>query len=933
MAAPRETPPGPAAGRASVLRSRVGRRILVMFLLAAGLPVALAAFIGYQTLVSFLGEQAQRSLTRTTRDGGMQVLGRLLEAKSLLETWPPLVPAGAGADPAHPMLAGLSRVFRGARWVDDQGQVRWQVGEIASTAVPLSPPRPGDAAARLLLVPVAGAPAPRVMLRLAQPQGYWLADVHPAHLWGPLAETAAQAHWEVREPGGPVLDGLRRVAQPHPHEAVGRWTLFLGGEFGATDWEFEQHLPPVELEFAGLPLLRWAVQLGAVVLLIVVLLSLTQIRRTLVPLEALLDGTRRLARRERAEPVQVRSSDEFGELARSFNEMAGRIDAQFQSLEALGLIDRAIVSGHPLPEVLDQLLRQALLRTGAVAAVVVRLTGAGGPSSRSAGRPVLLQWRLRQAVDGDGGRAESVLGETERPRFEALEATMDWPPAGSVAMAWQTLLPDTGATHWWACPARWQASCQAVLLLGFMKPPGRRRRHEACDLRDRLAVALAAHEREQVLHWRAVHDDLTGLANRHGLNEQLDRCLEASTASALAVLFIDLDHFKDVNDSLGHEMGDRLLQQAAERLQAVVPREAVVARAGGDEFVIVLPQVDEGRAAALARQLCERLAVPFVCGGHEHVLGASIGVALAPQHGVDRATLLRHADMAMYQAKQGGRGRHALFAATMDEALSERSRLLADLRRAVVSDELVLHYQPRVDARDGCMRSAEALVRWQHPELGLLSPARFIALAEESDLIEAIGIWVMREACAQMARWQRQGLVLERVSVNVSPRQLVSGRLVGEVDRALADHGVAPDRLELEVTESLLVGDAKQACEQLEAVRRRGVLIALDDFGTGYSSLSTLRQLPVDVMKVDRAFVKDLGQDDSALAVTRTILTLARSLGKHTVAEGMETAEQADLLRELGCDEMQGFFFSRPLTPAQFEALPQFAGAALASIG
>ena len=448
------------------------------------------------------------------------------------------------------------------------------------------------------------------------------------------------------------------------------------------------------------------------------------------------------------------------------------------------------------------------------------------------------------------------------------------------------------------------------------------------DEQDRLLGGLQRAElRERGLTWQAGHDDLTGLLNRNGLHQLLDARLgdpEASEPAELALLFIDLDHFKSVNDSLGHGLGDELLRQAADRIEACVPARSPVARPGGDEFVVVLEAADAADAAEVATAICRRMALPFQVGGREHFLGASIGIALAPLHGRSRSVLMRHADMAMYSAKEGGRGRHAMFEEPLDARLHERGALLADLRQAVARRELLLHYQPRVAAADGGIRSAEALVRWQHPGRGLVPPGVFIPLAEESDLIESIGSWVLDEACRQLALWRRQGRVLDRLSVNVSPRQLQSGRLVDEVEAALLRHGVPWRQLELEVTESLLVGDARQASAQLAELRQRGVLIALDDFGTGYSSLATLRDLPIDVMKVDRAFVRDLGSDASAQAITRAILTLAQSLGKHSVAEGIEGEAQAAALRQLGCDELQGYLFGRPMPAAEFERrLPQ----------
>jgi EAL domain-containing protein (putative c-di-GMP-specific phosphodiesterase class I) len=303
------------------------------------------------------------------------------------------------------------------------------------------------------------------------------------------------------------------------------------------------------------------------------------------------------------------------------------------------------------------------------------------------------------------------------------------------------------------------------------------------------------------------------------------------------------------------------------------------------------------------------------------VLGASVGIAHAPLHAHSRDELMRAADLAMYAAKGAGRGRCTEFTPRLDAELRERLQLQSELRLALARDELVLHYQPRVQP-SGAILSAEALVRWHHPARGLLPPGVFVPVAEESDLIEALGLWVLDAACAQMARWRHEGVALPRVSVNLSPRQLASGHLLQEVRSALERHGITPQQLELEVTESLLVGDATSARDQLAELRRWGVTIALDDFGTGYSSMSMLRELPIDVMKVDRAFVKDLGRDDAALAVTRAILALAGSMHLHTVAEGVETVEQAELLTGLGCVELQGYLYAKPLPAEAFARLP-----------
>jgi len=407
-------------------------------------------------------------------------------------------------------------------------------------------------------------------------------------------------------------------------------------------------------------------------------------------------------------------------------------------------------------------------------------------------------------------------------------------------------------------------------------------------------------------------------SSRRDLLTSRSTLLDENAPQTSAVLFIDLDNFKDANDSLGHETGDQVLCEAGRRLQSCAPAGALVARQGGDEFVLVLPGADGLRAGEVADEAVRRLGSPFDVAGETHTFGASVGVALYPAHGASRAELLRHADAAMYVAKAAGRGRSHVFDDSLEAATHARLHVPAELRRALERGELVAHYQPRMSASSGHVTSVEALVRWKHPERGLLMPEAFIAFAEESQLIDDIGLFMLDDACSRMAGWQRMDTGLRRVSVNVSPRQLASGDLPGQVRIVLRRHRLSAQALELEVTESLLIADAGGARVQLAELRQWGVSIALDDFGTGYSSMAMLRNLHLDVMKIDRAFVRDLGVDESALAITRAIATLARTLGLDLVAEGVETELQASLLGEFGCDEFQGYLYSRPLTPEAF---------------
>lgn len=462
----------------------------------------------------------------------------------------------------------------------------------------------------------------------------------------------------------------------------------------------------------------------------------------------------------------------------------------------------------------------------------------------------------------------------------------------------------------------------ALLLLGIdgaaVDDPDTLR--EISELGDRVSVTLVAADRERRLVERASRDGLTGLANRAGLYEALEIRLAGVGDEGFTLLFVDLDRFKDVNDAMGHQAGDQLLRAVAQRLQVCAPTGAVVARPGGDEFVLVVPG-PQTVGEALARTLCQQLAGPVPVQGRSVVVGASIGMAHHPDHGRTASDLMRRADMAMYAAKADGGGRSQWFDPSFDERLVERTALLADLRHALKRGQFELHYQPRVDVKSDMIRSAEVLLRWRHPERGWVMPARFVGLLEEIGLIESVGRWVMQSACHQLAQWRQTGLCLDSIAVNVSTRQLHSATFVDDVLACVHGQALPPGDIELEITESVFVGESSGAIAALQRLHDAGLRVALDDFGTGYSSLSYLHKLPIDVLKIDRSFVKGLGSGSrTADALTTSVIALARALRMRLVAEGIETQAQADRLIELGCDELQGYLYSQPLAADDFAA-------------
>jgi len=427
---------------------------------------------------------------------------------------------------------------------------------------------------------------------------------------------------------------------------------------------------------------------------------------------------------------------------------------------------------------------------------------------------------------------------------------------------------------------------------------------------------------ERSLRHQARHDHLTGLPNRAMLMERLGEALGTLAGTPVALLFLDLDDFKDVNDSLGHEAGDQLLVAAAERLGAAVRHGDLAARIGGDEFAVLLPDVvGETDALEVAHRVIESLSRPLVVAGREMSCAVSVGVALDYDRSSTPEVLLRNADVAMYRAKDRGKGRVECFEEHLHTSAFHRFEVRTELQRALEADELRLHYQPIVDLGTGEIVGAEALVRWQHPHKGLLGPVEFIPVAEATGLIVGLGRWVLGEATRQAGAWRRQLGIALRTSVNVSVRQLDDPGVVDEVARAVRDAGIDPEQLCVEITESVFASDQAQARACLHALRAQGVRIAIDDFGTGYSSLTQIQDYPFDVLKIDKSFVDRLGGDRRQDGVVRTILRLARELGVTTVAEGIEEVVQHDELVALGCTHGQGYLYSRPVTAAEFEEL------------
>ncbi|HSM83346.1 MAG TPA: EAL domain-containing protein [Nodosilinea sp.] len=434
-----------------------------------------------------------------------------------------------------------------------------------------------------------------------------------------------------------------------------------------------------------------------------------------------------------------------------------------------------------------------------------------------------------------------------------------------------------------------------------------------------LGGALKRQRTEAQMCYQVYHDALTGLPNRAFFNQHLPEQISRASQHqrVLAVIFLDLDHFKTINDTLSHAVGDLLLQQVTQRISSALRAEDIAARWGGDEFTLILPNLSSPEdATKIAHRIAQQLTPPFLLHNHELHVTASMGIALFPEDGEDMTTLLQNADVAMYRAKQQGRNNHQFYTQSLGTEAAQRLKLESFLHHALQRHEFILYYQPQVNVATGTVMQMEALLRWQHPVLGLVAPGDFIPLAEENGLIVPIGEWVLHSACAQVMDWHRAGRPLVRVAVNLSARQLQHPNLVNAVARVLGQTHLPADHLELEITETAAMADMAASIQRLKELRRLGVKISMDDFGTGYSCLSHLKQFPLDGIKIDRAFVKDLPHSAADRAMVTAIIAMARGLSLGVVAEGVEIMEQMCCLHELGCGEMQGYLFGRPLAAA-----------------
>ena len=927
---PEDYPPSP--GR--LLRSRLGRRLFGLFIACALVPVCAVGLLSFKRVTHQLTLRGQERLEALARAAGKTIRSRLIVFESdLRREAPGLVRCGSARGWRSNEGCGDLLLYAAEDiLVHTQGTTLRLAGQ-AEPAESLSPAllvtvAPGRSAlavsnrggdSRFYMVHRAGTGAKR-----RGADALVIARIRNDYLWNPADEKDLPGRTELA-----LLDPQQgRLAGHAPDSAKGltaSWMMSQTESLQLPSWRVVMTEPRADV-FAPLAgfVRTFPIVLG-LALLGVVVLGVIQIRRNLVPLVELVQGTRRVAKGDLHTPVRVAGNDELAALGGEFNAMVARLDHQIRALETAAEIDRAILSSVDTAAIAQTVLDRVpeVIPCEAASLTVIGAEGEGAATT----------WMAPDTANGGTTRTaamvrlapDELLQTNLHPEWLALGE--ESPVPGYLAH----LVGDGaggGVPALVACPLHQAGELLGVLAL--RAAPDRRSNERLLDLRrlaDRVAVALANARMMDQVRVLAFYDALTRLPNRILYRERLGQAIGRANGQRIGVCSLDLDHFGRINDTLGHGPGDRLIQEVATRLVAVCRQETAstpsptaaeavgiqLARLGGDEFAVVLPGLGTAEEALwAARRLLAAFEQPFRLGSQEVFVTGSIGIAMYPEDGGDTETLHKNADVALSHAKDEGRNTIELYSASMNSQSIERMRLEQELRKAVDHGEFTLWYQPIVDLGSRWATGAEALIRWDHPERGLVLPADFIRLCEESGLIVPLGEWSFRSVCAQARRWADLGFVGLRFSVNLSARQLRQRGIVRTVQDILDETGARPSDLTIELTESLLMERGGTTERRIRELAELGISLAIDDFGTGYSSLSYLKHFPVSTLKIDRSFIVDVTTSPDAAAITTAIIALARAMDLDVVAEGVETRAQAAFLRERGCQKGQGYFLGRP---------------------
>ncbi len=893
------------AGMSAVLRSRMGRRVATAAVLAAVLPLLLASAVFLRDAQMRLSTVSEAQLRASAESFAHSLEARLSAAESLSA-------AIASADSAASQ-AGLraaianTGIFERVVFDADNGDRTVTVGALLAAREP----------SRIFIarpVVVDGHYSKAYFFL----RGNWLwanratpsaaavldADGKLLHNTGvPSAELASTLSAQSAVDAEPDAHRISWHADGSEWLAVVSPAEVLRHEDLQTRWQVIAY-QPVQGWASSLrePLTALAI-VGVLAIALATWLALRAASRHLLPLVELQGGLLRLGL-QRFAPLRAIGADEISNVVDAFNSAGNRLEARVRALETLRDIDHLLLGATDLEPALDAILSRVQTVTRCQT-VGIALLDRDSPHLG----------RIIAAAEGVAALPVSRI-EFDQEMYQDLlrsDEALTVARCEEVRHSFLAPLRAYGGNFFWVWPVRANNRLAAVLVVGFSEAPAPEPSlaENGAQFAARLAFAVSKTQRDEQLYRQAHFDALTALPNRLLFHDRLAQELASATASQSrgALLYIDLDHFKKVNDSVGHAAGDQLLTIVAQRLRAAVKEGDTVARLAGDEFTVILRQVAETEGVSLvAQRIIEAMKMPVNISGRDHFVAASIGITLFPDDGSTIEELMHNADSAMYRAKESGRGRAVFFDRKF--MVPKVGTTQSGLYRALRRREFSLFYQPQFNVADGGLVGLEALLRWNTPRDGTRQPNEFIPAAEASGLIVDIGSWVLETACAQMSSWQKQGIAPSRLSINVSAQQLKFADFPRIVRRTLEKFAVSPELLEIEVTESVFSDDvASAAMTELAAI---GVRIALDDFDTGHSSLNYLRQYPIQVVKIDRAFIQEISNNPASGTLASTIVTMAHALGKQVVAEGVETEAQLSFLREHACDFAQGFYLSHP---------------------
>ncbi|MDH3275508.1 MAG: EAL domain-containing protein [Gammaproteobacteria bacterium] len=922
-----------------VFRGHVRRRIFVLFLLVGLLPMLLMAYLSYAKISDGLRRETLTSLRENAKSIGMHIGENLNDLSNSAQ----LIARAANENPENlrAIIRGSTNQFEAIWKIAPDNRVTLLHGteflDFDNSAID----RNQLANSRSQLIAGDDSAKPTWLLVTLADRDDDAASVIAFRMsertvWAPQEYLPNQSQYCIYRSGGRPLycsrgtgdssalqiadldddskSGLIEWQNDGVDMLSARWQLFLPGQSALESVDVvttvkRKHIYGNVRELQAV--LPFVVGLAAI---LIAYFSFRIVHNNLVPVQLLKNAAEEFAGGDLKVRVDIQTGDEFEQLGRAFNDMADNLSQQFSLLRAMSDVDRLIMLLASVEEICGVVLSHLSAQLGGQPCAIILRT------EDEPGRAKLLVWKDQQ-LENELIIFDPYLTQRVRPNMGN-----EWYGQQDLAAPLRKHYENAGFRHFRDMPVSFDTHARGVIVLGTKKKDAAIAmaiRH-CKNLSQRIAVGVSNAEREQALYQKTHYDNLTRLPNRALLEDRLGQAIAALQQSHKpgALLLLDLDHFKKVNDFFGHSTGDLILGRVAQRLLSEAHEEYTVARLGDDEFAVLMPKIETADdAGELAARLLSRLAQKFEANGNEHFVGASIGIAVFPDDGDINEVLIRNADAALNRVKNAGRGKFEYFSKQLNEVSRRKLTLERGLHSAIDAGELQLHYQPQLDLSDGKLHGAEALLRWRSRTLGDVSPAEFIQIAEQSDLIFEISNWVLDRACQDIRHFVDQGLDCKTISINVSGRQLQDNRLTSMVGDALARHDVDPGMIKLEITETAIANNIDVAIDALRHLRDRGVAIAMDDFGTGFSSLSYLAELPFDYLKIDQSFVRAIGNNKNANNICRAIITMAHELEKTIIAEGIETRAQEAFMKNYRVQVGQGYLYSKPLPLKNFRSL------------